>query len=164
MHLAKPKLLNLRESVYINTVEDAYKRVIKRNFNALVRVDIKPGSKTAVNCRKFVEMSNSVGRSPHKLIEEAMAFFDEDFCRRVTGRPFPQVTFVISEKTQARLLRQNKPTVKITNKNFDAIAEQYIAILETMDKTMAFEAVRGGWPEGSPRVRKILLKRLKHGS
>ena len=164
MSLAKTKLLRLSESISINTVIDAYSRAVKRIHNQRPFIKIEPGTKPASNCVKFCEFARTADKSPTKLMEEALAFFDVEFCKRVCKRPYPMVNFVLSEKTLARLMRQNKATIKVTSKNFDAIAEQYISILETMDRTLAFQAVKGGWPEGAPEVRKVLLRRLKNGN
>lgn len=165
MSLAKKKrLLNLRESICINTVVGSYQRVIRESFNQRVFTNAVPGSKTANNCKKFVELANNVGKSPYRLLKEALAFFDSDFCRRTTGRDYPQITFLISEKTQGRLITQNKPMVKVTKSNFESIANQYWHVLKTMDKDLAVSSVKAGWPDGAPEVRKVLLRRLKNGS
>lgn len=157
----KTKLLRLSESICINTVADAYVRAVARVHNQRAYVKITPGSKTAGNCIKFVEAVRLTGKSPTKFMEEALAFFEPEFCQRICRKDYPMITFVISEKTLGRLIKQNKPIVKITKANFESIADQYMVVLNSMDKNMAIQSVMGGWPDGAPEVRKVLLSRLR---
>lgn len=163
-NLKAKRLLRLSQSVCVNTVLDAYVRAVGRIHNQKPYPKIAPGSKTADNCVKFVEAVKSVGKSPTKFMEEALAFFDPEFCQRVCKKDYPMITFVISEKTLGRLLKQNKPTMKVTKSNFESIADQYMDVLQSMDREMAIQSVKGGWPDGAPEVRKVLLRRLKDAS
>ena len=161
MPLIRKSNLRLSESICINTVEDSYKKAINKLHNVkFMNIFIKPGSKTAKNCIKFVELANSTGKSILKLTEEALSFFDPEFCQRIFKRDYPQVTFIVSEKTINRLYLQNKPTIKINKKDYEKVADQYMGVLVSMDSEMAIEAIKGGWPDDAPQVRKILIRRL----
>lgn len=165
MFLAKATTrLRLSNSICINTTVEAYTKAIRSVYGQRPFAKIKPGSKTAENCLKFVELAHSVGKHPVSLMKEALAFFDEDFCQRVFKRPYPMITVLISEKTIGRLHTQNKPTVKVTKSNFKSIVDQFWPILREMDPVMARDAVKGGWPEGAPEVRKELMRRLKNAA
>lgn len=152
----------LNASYCASEVCNAYVACIKKTFRKSARAFIGKGSKTEANAVKFIKLTRDLNVSTERLVKEALDFFEPDFCQKVCKKDFPPITFILSEKTQGKLAVQNKPKIEVSHSNIKELADQYIDVLRAMGKEMAIEAVIGGWPEGSKRVRKELLRRLEN--
>lgn len=155
------RLLTANKSVLrTELVCTAYRRAVRAQHNLLPQVKALPGSKSAANCGKFLDLCPYLDVPIWELMRKGIQMYPEDWCLRMFDRPYPPITVVTGEKTRNNLIRQFSRATPVTPTHNNQEADRLAAtILEQMGRQQGLVLVNEGWPVDAglrSRVQKIL--------
>src|SRR3990167_7402957 len=153
-------LEKLRMKNGISIVGSVFSSIIREKYNRYTHAKIPVGGKMEKTAQDLIRLAHSKNTTLRDLLTQAIDMYGVEFCQRTFRTPYPQINVVLSDRMLQKLKVQNKAPLKVAKEDIKQTVQTYLDIMRDVDKNTAIECIKGGWPEGMPQVRTLLIERI----